>query len=232
MRGLIAAIIAIAVIGAVVLLGGSNGSVTTGTGNVPSKPTPDPKVPSSEKDPVALTPVKVVLECEEPTTLDGKTDKGQEIMKVGEVIEGQPVRYLEVASGFITTCGLDDVKIHGKPGELPGRASYEFEAPRKDIYYLHLRAKWRDECCNSVYVGIDDDKWHNLEDTIGMISQYNYRWAWHPLLAQGEGKPKAFMLEKGKHTLWLNTREDGVKLDQFLVSTEADAPVGSEPLKK
>jgi hypothetical protein len=113
---------------------------------------------------------------------------------------------------------------------LPGRASYEFEVPRKDIYYVYLRAKWRDDCGNSAWVRIDEDNWNNLEDEEGKIAEKNYKWAWHPLWVSGA--PKGYELAAGKHTLWFNVREDGPKLDQWLISTEAQKPVGSDPMKK
>src|SRR4029077_15979236 len=107
--------------------------------------------------------------------------------------------------------------------------SYEFEVPRKDTYYVYLRAKWRDDCGNSAWGRIDDDKWGNLEDQEVFISEKNFRWAWHALFESGA--PKGYELTAGKHTLWFNVREDGPKLDQWLISTESSKPVGADPIK-
>ena len=228
MRGLVAAIAVVIVVGVVVVFARSEPPASVspsdpGTGKAPVV------VKGGSASDAVLMPVKVVLECETPTTIESKNPKdGTEVLHINEISDGVKVRYLEVDNGFIDRCALGkDKEIAGK---LPGRCSYEFEVPRKDTYYIYLRAKWRDNCGNSAWVGIDEDKWYNLEDEEGQIGEKNYKWAWHPLWVQGA--PKGFELTPGKHTLWFNVREDGPKLDQWLVSTEAQKPVGANPVKK
>ena len=137
------------------------------------------------------------------------------------------LKYLEIPDGWIKACGLDKEK--GEGGKLPGKASYNFEAPRDDTYFLFLRAQWFDDCGNSVYVKFDDSpKWLSIEDNLGMNTKTNYSWVWHPLMQ--EGAVKGIPLKKGAHKLWLNVREDGPKLDQWLIATDANTP-SEKPLK-
>src|SRR6185295_14267405 len=104
--------------------------------------------------PTVLKPVRVVLECEEPTTLDNMTKDGKtEVISKKEQNEGTRIGFLEIKSGFIEECQLQADKATA--GKLPGRATWSFEVPRNDKYYLHLRAKWRDNCGNAVWVAMD-----------------------------------------------------------------------------
>ncbi len=228
MRGLIAGIAVLVVIGAVLVFGRSAPVVVDG-GPTPGTPVVVKNDTSTATDAAPVFPAKIVLECEEPTTIDAKTKDGKvEVLHIHEISDGTTVKYLEVDNGFIDRCNLGDDKK--EPAKLPGRASYVFDAPRKDAYYVYLRAKWRDNCGNSVWVKIDDGTWFNLEDEAGLVSEKNYAWDWHPLWVGGA--PKAFELSKGPHTLWFNVREDGPKLDQWVISTEAQKPAGVNPLKK
>jgi len=219
MRGAMAAVSALILIGGVVFFSGSN--------NV----TP----PNRKDDPKGLVvqkPVQIVLECEEPTTLEDKTKDGVQIISKESHNEGVPIAYLEIKSGFIDECGLGVDKATA--GKLPGRATYDFEVPRKDTYYLHLRAKWRDNCGNAVWVAMDKatipDDWTDLSDQLGRESEKNFKWWWHTLKVGGSSH--GFQLEAGKHTLMFNVEKDGPKLDQWVISTDPQATVGQDPVKK
>ncbi|HYF51107.1 MAG TPA: hypothetical protein VEJ63_16960 [Planctomycetota bacterium] len=218
-RGLIAVGVIAAIVAVLVLT-----SKPQATSEV-KKPENDPKGPA------VIAPVKIVLECEEFTPIETKGPDGREVLVVRTQSEGKTISFLEMPEKWIEECGLDkgDDALKGKPDLLPGRASYTFEAPRNDTFYINLRAKWADNCGDSVYVKIDDGEWYSLEDSNGMISEKNYRWAWHQLMVGG--KPKGFELKQGKHTLYLGTREDGPCLDQWVITTEASMPVG-EAAKK
>ncbi|HEY3324059.1 MAG TPA: hypothetical protein VGP72_26640 [Planctomycetota bacterium] len=183
--------------------------------------------PSNGKK-TAVYPAKVLLECAEPTTKEFSTaDSKTQVIKVVEVTMGQAMKYLDVPDGWIESLGL--TKIKDKPGALPGKATYVFEAPREDTYYINLRAKWLDSCGNSVWVKIDESPYYNLEDEEGQIAPKNYRWAWHQL--EESGKPKGFKLTKGQHTLHFAVREDGPWLHQWVISTDANRQTG-EAAKK
>ncbi|MCY3018544.1 MAG: hypothetical protein NTW87_05875 [Planctomycetota bacterium] len=220
MRGVIALVIVVVLVLGVVMLGRTG--VHSNSGN--SAP--------GGIGPVVY-PVRTVLECEEPTTLEDKLPDGTLIWLKKQQSEGTVIKYLESPDGWIDKW-IDERKaerkeLKGKAGALPGKASYEFEAPRDDTYYINLRAKWLDDCGNSVWVKMDDSPYFNMEDQNGLISEKNYKWAWHQMFL--DGRPRGFQLTKGKHTLWLCTREDGPKLDQWVISTEASLPVGG-PVKK
>ena len=227
MKGIIAAVAIVVVVGVVVVFA-SSGKPPTPTVAPVAATGSTPPAENADKTDGPLLPVKRVLEAESPTTMDKMSKDGTEVLHVKTVSEGAEVTYLEVDNGFIDRCNLASDKA--TPGKLPGRASYEFDVPRKDTYYVYLRAKWRDNCGNSAWVGVDDNKWYNLEDEEGQEGEKNYKWAWHPLWVSGA--PKAFELTAGKHTLWFNVREDGPKLDQWLISTDAQKPVGFNPAKK
>jgi hypothetical protein len=217
MRGLIAGIVIVAVIAGAAFMGKSGTTVVP-----PTKL--DPATQPVENGPkmAVVMPVKIVIECEDTTTLNDKAPDGTVVMKIGKQSEGTEIKYIDIPDGWIDTCGFGKVK--GDAGKLPGLASYEFEAPRDDTYYISLRAKWLDSCGNSVWAKVDESLYFNLEDQNGQISEKNFKWDWHQLYVGG--KPKGFTLSKGKHILWVNTREDGPKLDQWVISTEATAPVG------
>lgn len=227
MRGLIVLVLIGAVVGGIVLTGGSSsGSVTTPpVVNAPTGNTPAP----TGTAPTVVAPVKIVLEAEEPTTtdpLDLKT--GTKFLEIREQREGKLVRFVDIPEKLIEKCGLEKEK--DKVAGLPGKSTYEFEAPRDDTYYVFLRAKWYDSCGNSVWVRVDDSSYLNLEDENGKEGERTFKWAWHALMQ--EGRPKGFKLSKGKHTLYFAVREDGPWLDQWLISTEASMPGSAAPLSK
>lgn len=219
-RGVITVAAIVVVVGGVILMGRSD--ATPGPQTPPSvTPNADPASNQGPKPEIVL-PVKIVLECESPATFSNKTDNGTVVMEIKEHSEGRPIKFIDIPEGWIKQCGMEDIK--SKPEALPGKASYVFDAPRDDTYYINLRAKWFDECGDSVYVKVDDGEYYTLEDSNGKMGEKNYRWDWHQLMVGG--KAKGFELKKGQHTLWLNVREDGPWLDQWVVTTEASAQVG------
>ena len=222
MRGLIAVVVIVAVVAGVVLAGRS-----TPVSANPSNPATVTTPVASTNGVEVVAPVKIVLEAETPTTMDAFDPKTKtEFLKIKERSEGKLVRYIDIEDKLIEKCGLEKEK--DKVAGLPGKATYDFEAPRDDTYYVFLRAKWYDTCGNSVWVRVDDSSYMNLEDENGKQSERAYNWAWHALMQ--EGRPKGFKLTKGKHTLYMAVREDGPWLDQWLISSEATMPASSAPL--
>jgi len=218
-RGILALAVILAIIVVIIGLGRTPGAVK------PEPPAVQGKLPLVLKPEIIRT-AKVVLECERPTRLEEKAPDGTVVMRTGKANLGEPIEYLEIPDGWIKTCGLEDRK--GGGGSLPGKATYEFELPRADDYYVFIRAKWLDSCGNSVYVRLDDESYQTMEDTLGQLSEDNYQWAWHPVQELGQLRP--FHLGAGQHVLELNTREDGPAFDKVLVSTEATPP-GQEVVK-
>lgn len=221
-RGLITAIVIVALACGVVLLGMNSAPRGVPPG-AQEKSSTEGAGPSR-----VLAPVKRVIECEEYATIEDKAPNGRTFMLVREETHGQALKYLEMPDDELRLCRLDKEEKVG--GKFPGLASYIFDVPRDDTYYLFLRAQWFDDCGNSVFVKFDDGEWLMLEDKLGMKSKTNYMWVWHPLSIK-DGAVHGIPLSKGRHTLWLNTREDGPKLDQWLVSTDANPPPNDKPLK-
>lgn len=208
------------ILGLAVLSGCGSGTSATPAGTAPAG---NPSATGVE----VVVPVRIVLEAESPTAMEAVHEPTKrEFLKVREQTEGKLVRFLEIEDKLIEKCGLEKEK--DKVAALPGKASYEFEAPRDDTYYVFLRAKWYDSCGNSVWVRMDDSSYLNLEDENGK-NEKTFNWAWHALML--EGRPKGFKLTKGKHTLHMAVREDGPWLDQWLIATEATMPAGPAPLK-
>lgn len=224
MRGLIALILIGAVVGGIIIFGQSGESTAAKAS--------DPKANQTTAQPggtgpVVVAPVKIVLEAEDPTAMDPLDLKtGTKFLEIREQREGKLVKFIDIPEKLIEKCGLEKEK--DKVAGLPGKASYEFEAPRDDTYYVFLRAKWYDNCGNSAWVRVDDSTYLNLEDENGKLGEKNYQWAWHALMQ--DGRSKGFKLSKGKHTLHFAVREDGPWLDQWLISTEASMPAGNAPL--
>jgi hypothetical protein len=223
-RSLIMVVIIGIVVAIILLTSPKDAQPTTHSG-----PTQGPTSPKTTRDGNVLLPLKLVIECEASTTLVDKDPKSGELTVVARTQnEGSPISFLEIPEGWIKRCDME--KLKESPGKLPGQATYDFEVTRDDTYYLNLRAKWADDCGDSVYVKIDEGTWFPIEDSNGKLEgDKNYKWAWHPLTLIG--KPKEFDLNKGKHTLYFCTREDGPWLDQWLLTTDASMPVGG-PVKK
>jgi hypothetical protein len=216
-RAVIAVVVVVVLIGGVLLMGrspaGTSGQ-TTGGGEKVVKP-PDG---NGNGKVVVERPVKIVIECEAYTRIEDKEKGGTVVLTKGSSTEGSEIVYLECPDGWMNQCGYTEKT----GGAVPGKAFYEFEAPRDGTYYLFLRAQWYDNCGDSAFVRIDDGEYFQIEDTEGKVTDVSYMWAWHPLRYQG--RMKALELKTGKHQLELNVREDGPKFDKFLIGTDATPP--------
>lgn len=106
----------------------------------------------------------------------------------------------------------------GKPPEVQGTVSLDVELPAAGKAYIWLRAWWNGECSNSVVLRIPGQPPHEL----GQDATYN---AWHWVKLKGP----PIELPAGTRTLVIEQREDGVGLDQLLLTTdEAFVPMGIE----
>lgn len=108
----------------------------------------------------------------------------------------------------------------GKPPEVTGHAVFKFSVDKSDRYYLWVRAWWLDGCGNSVGVSLDGRK----EFTLGQDGTYK-KWHWVTV----KGRLGQLELNKGEHTLKLTNREDGIAIDQILLTrNKRYVPVGRE----
>lgn len=88
-----------------------------------------------------------------------------------------------------------------------GNAVYRIKIPRTGRYQLWARTHWHDDCGNSFFVVVDG----TLKSWIGEDGTVQ-KWHWV--------KGKAYQLSAGIHTFKFQNREDGAKLDQFLLTTD------------
>lgn len=118
-------------------------------------------------------------------------------------------KYLEIAQG------------KGYPPKLnKGAATLDFTINEDGTYYLWCRTWWGDECGNSLTMNIDGGK----PFTFGQDSTFK-NWHWSKV----KRKLKQLKLTKGKHVLTIKNREDGIKLDQILFTSDKRLiPVGIE----
>ncbi|MDT8391468.1 MAG: hypothetical protein RRC34_13270 [Lentisphaeria bacterium] len=108
----------------------------------------------------------------------------------------------------------------GKPPEAAGDASFSFTVDKKGTYYLWARVWWTDGCGNSIGVSIDDGKAFIL----GQDATYK-QWHW----VKVKGRLSQLNLDAGDHVLTLSNREDGVAIDQILLTRNTRyVPVGIE----
>ncbi|MBC7287424.1 MAG: hypothetical protein H5T86_05135 [Armatimonadetes bacterium] len=99
---------------------------------------------------------------------------------------------------------------HGENESGPydkGNALYKVNIPKAGVYRLWARTNWHDSCGNSFFVVVDekDTSW------IGEDGTYQ-KWHWV--------RGKTYQLSSGVHTFRFQNREDGAKLDQFLLTTD------------
>ncbi len=131
-----------------------------------------------------------------------------------------------VATGDVghTASGGAWLSIPEKAGNPPmlekGFAKFEVEIPSDGGWFLWARVLWDGECSNSFTIQIDD----GAPFLFGEDTTFN---VWHWVRYPVSRMAKPVTLSKGKHTVIFRNREDGVALDQFLLTTEKRyVPVG------
>lgn len=116
-------------------------------------------------------------------------------------------------------------KAGNPPALEKGFARYEVEIPDAGGYYVWARVLWEGECSNSFTVQIDS----NPPFIFGEDMTFN---AWHWVKYPVSRVAKPIQLSAGKHTVIFRNREDGVSIDQILLTTEKrKVPVGIEANK-
>jgi hypothetical protein len=156
--------------------------------------------------------VGVLIDASKPSSVEEPARivrKGETELPADKFVAGADADdYFEIPQGV------------GKPPEVAGSATYEFEVAGKGDYYLWIRAWWLDGCGNSIGVQFDDGP----ELVLGQDATYK-KWHWVKL----KGRASKIELAGGKHALKLANREDGVAIDQILVTkNKRYVPVGVE----
>jgi hypothetical protein len=104
----------------------------------------------------------------------------------------------------------------GKPPEAGGEAVYSFAVAQAGEYVFWGRAWWENSCGNSFTLILDQGRPYEF----GGDGTYT---SWHWV------KGMKVRLSAGPHTLRIQNREDGVKLDQFIFAADPKyVPVGIE----
>ncbi len=93
------------------------------------------------------------------------------------------------------------------PGD-DGNTTYKVYVPVAEDYTLWSLVRWYDGCGNSFFTLVDDMS----PETPAYITDARYQ-EWHWV------KGKKFHLTVGWHLIRFQNREDGAKLDQFLITT-------------
>ncbi|MDA0321226.1 MAG: hypothetical protein O2923_00710 [Verrucomicrobia bacterium] len=109
----------------------------------------------------------------------------------------------------------------GNPPKVPGgQSSYTFSLDESGTYYLWCRVWWLDECGNSSTMVLNGG--HPF--TFGQDAVYK-TWHW----VKAPRRIKDLKMDAGPQTLIIQNREDGVRIDQILLTLDKRyVPVGVE----
>jgi len=108
------------------------------------------------------------------------------------------------------------------PKVKAGTATFVVDIPVDGAYTVWLRSHWAGECSNTFLAQIDD----HPPFLVGGDSTFRtWHWVKYPV-SKLTPPPR---IGKGRHTLRILHREDGVRLDQLLLTTEPRyVPVAAE----
>ena len=152
--------------------------------------------------------------------------KGVKICFEAETAEFCEAPMIVVTNGIEGASGgayLEIPEDAGNPPELnAGKAVFSVDVPEDGSFTLWCRVWWEGECSNSVNVTVDDQP----AFLFGEDATYK---VWHWVKYPVSRTTPPVVLAKGKHTLTFHNREDGVRLDQVLLSADKRfVPVGIE----
>lgn len=150
--------------------------------------------------------VVLCLEAESGTAMTAplrviKADEDAQHGDMRPVADGASgAAYLEVAQG------------KGNPPKVSGgTVSYSVALPESGTYTLWCRVWWLDECGNSFGVEVNGER----AFTFGQDATYK-KWHW----VKSPPRLRQLQLKAGTHTLKLLNREDGIRIDQILLSND------------
>ncbi|HON46196.1 MAG: hypothetical protein KBI41_08615 [Kiritimatiellae bacterium] len=140
--------------------------------------------------------IKICFEAESATAVEAP------MVVVSNGVEGASGAYLEIPEGA------------GNPPKVEaGKAVFTVDVPEDGAFTLWCRVWWEDECGNSFTVKIDDQP----AFLFGEDATYK---TWHWVKYPVARTTPPIKLAKGSHTLTFHNREDGVRLDQVLLSAD------------
>lgn len=154
---------------------------------------------------LAAAPGRIVFEAETAAA----TEAPLVVVDAARVPPGSV--YVEGASGG------SYVEIPDKAGNPPklekGFARFEIDVPADGEYTLWARVWWEGECSNSFMVQIND----NAPFLLGENATY-HAWVWVKYPVARMMRPIA--LKQGRQVIVFKNREDGVRLDQIVLSSD------------
>lgn len=145
--------------------------------------------------------------------------------------EAESAERIEAPMALVTNgiAGAADVYLEipegaGNPPKVTaGKAVYAVEVPEEGAFTLWCRVWWEGECSNSFTVNVDDQP----AFLFGEDATYK---AWHWVKYPVSRTAAPIRLAKGRRTLTFKNREDGVHLDQVILSADKRfVPVDIEP---
>ncbi len=140
----------------------------------------------------SATAAKIVIEAEHYRTISPSMAKA-----TSQVASGSAYIHIPLKRPHATTeGGASDT----------GNTQYKINVPQAGSYVFWGRAHWYDGCGNSFFLKIDD------KPSIVFGNDGTYR-RWHWV------KGVRVTLTAGPHTIRIQNREDGAKLDQFMLTT-------------
>ena len=153
--------------------------------------------------PVLAAPPRLVFEAESAATLEAP----MVVVAADQVPAGSAF-----APGASAGRYLEIPEKAGNPPKLEkGFASYTFDLPEEGDYILWARVWWEGECSNSFTVQLDDQ----APFCFGEDATYRtWHWVKYPVARM----TPPLRLKQGPHVLRVGNREDGVRLDQILLS--------------
>lgn len=151
-------------------------------------------------------------------TICFEAEDTKEIKPPVKVLEPQDkVEAAKVSKGKF----IEIVQGAGSGSKVGGSATYKIQLPEDGIYYLWARCWWIDCCGNSFSVKLGEKPVF----TFGNDGTYKN---WHWVKAKVKLKMK-----KGSYELVLENREDGIKVDQILITNDRKLiPVDIEDSEK
>lgn len=134
---------------------------------------------------------------------------------------------MAVASNALAGASGPYLQIPEGAGNPPkrdaGKAVFEVTIPEDGTFTLWCRVWWEGECSNSFTVNVDDQP----AFLFGEDATYK---AWHWVKYPVSRTAAPIRLAKGRRTLTFKNREDGVHLDQVILSADKRfVPVDIEP---
>jgi hypothetical protein len=109
------------------------------------------------------------------------------------------------------------------PSQAGGSVEYFFTVPEAGDYVIWGRVISASGSDDSFFVAVDDGEYALWDTLMGGATT----WVWDQVSHWGGENPVVFTLEAGTHTLIINQREDGTKLDKLLITNDLEyVPTG------